>query len=87
MKTITITGINNRYQIKKILNQGSTPITKKKYNNIIKQHPTIVEITSQYNTLNDILTKRQPGKYKDDANIGTIGYNTTKSFVNNSRIY
>jgi len=37
--------------------------------------------------VNDILTKRQPGKYKDDANIGTIGYNTTKSFVNNSRIY
>ena len=37
--------------------------------------------------INDILTKRQPGKYKDDANIGTIGYNTTKSFVNNSKIY
>jgi hypothetical protein len=65
MKTITITGINNRYQIKKILNQGSTPITKKKYNNIIKQHPTIVEITSQYNTLNDILTKYNSNPIED----------------------
>lgn len=36
--------------------------------------------------VNNILIKRQPGKYKDDVNIGTIGYNNSKSFLNNSTI-
>ena len=57
MKTITITGINNRYQIKKILNPVSTPITKKKYDEIVQKHPTIINMSSQLNILNDILNK------------------------------
>lgn len=32
--------------------------------------------------VNDILTKTQSGKYKDDVNIGTIIYPQTESFIN-----
>lgn len=57
MKTITITGINNRYKIKKILNPNLQPITKKKYDVIINQYPNMVDIHFQINILNDILNK------------------------------
>jgi len=57
MKTITITGTNNRYQIKKILNPNLQPITKKKYDGIIKQYPNMVDINFQINILNEILNK------------------------------
>jgi len=57
MKTITITGTNNRYKIKKILNPNLQPITKKKYDSIIKQYPNIVDINFQINILNEILNK------------------------------
>jgi hypothetical protein len=67
MKTITITGINNRYQIKKILNPVSIPITKKKYENIIQKHPTIVDRSTQLNTLNDILNKYQNQNQTQDT--------------------
>jgi len=35
--------------------------------------------------LDNILTKKQPGKYKDDINMGIIQDNNSKSFINNSK--
>ena len=32
--------------------------------------------------VNDILTKKQQGKYKDDVNIGNIQHSQSKSFIN-----
>lgn len=78
MKTITITGINNRYQIKKILNPVSIPITKKKYDMIIKEHPTIVDMTSQWITLNDILAK-----YKNSPDISNVPLTPMETIILN----
>ena len=57
MKTITITGVNNRYQIKKLLPAISTQTTKKKYEHIIKEYPDINNNLYQFNIINDIFTK------------------------------
>lgn len=35
--------------------------------------------------LDSVLTKKQPGKYKDDINMGIIQDNNSKSFINNSK--
>lgn len=75
MKTITITGINNRYQIKKLLQPVSTQITKKKYDQIIHQYPDINNITYQFNIINDIFNKYHTNlnihDLSDDNNIST----------------
>lgn len=45
--------------------------------NIVK---TIKE--SMDNMVNNVLTKTQPGKYKDDVNMGNINYKQSDSFIN-----
>ena len=57
MKTITITGVNNRYQIKKLLPTISTKTTKKQYEHIINEYPNINNNLYQFNIINDIFTK------------------------------
>jgi hypothetical protein len=72
MKTITISGINNRYQIKKLLEPVSTQITKKKYDQIINQYPDINNITYQFNIVNDIFNKypnNNNNNEDDDINV------------------
>jgi len=76
MKTITITGINNRYQLKKILNPNLPPITKKKYDGIIKQYPNMVDISFQINILNNILNK-----YKNTTTLTTPSNTDTSTDI------
>jgi hypothetical protein len=47
---------------------------------------TVTESFITESMVNDILTKKQPGKYKPDVNMGNIKYNQTQSFINNSKI-
>jgi hypothetical protein len=38
--------------------------------------------TESMSMINDVLTKKQTGKYKDDVNIGNLEYSLTNSFIN-----
>jgi hypothetical protein len=60
------------------------------YNSTLNQcvgSSTVTETFVTESMVNDILTKKQPGKHKPDVNMGNIQYNQTQSFINNSKIY
>ena len=75
MKTITITGINNRYQIKKLLKSDGPPIPKKNYERILNEYPNIDDVVYQCNIINDILIKY------NNSNIVDVAEATDKSTV------
>jgi hypothetical protein len=47
---------------------------------------TVTESFMTESMVNKVLTKKQPGKYKPDANMGNVQYNSSQSFINNSKI-
>jgi hypothetical protein len=47
--------------------------------------PIITEPFITESMINNVLTKKQHSKYKDDVNIGTIQHIQSKSFINNSK--
>ena len=47
---------------------------------------TVTESFMTETMVNNVLTKKQPGKYKSDVNIGNINYGEAQSFINNSKI-
>ena len=47
---------------------------------------TVTETFITESMINNVLTKKQPGKYKPDVNIGNINYGQSQSFINNSKI-
>ena len=47
---------------------------------------TVTESFMTESMVNKVLTKTQPGKYKHDANMGTVQHNQVNSFINNSKI-
>jgi hypothetical protein len=59
------------------------------YNSKINQcvgTSTVSESFITESMVNDVLTKKQTGKYKDDVNMGSIQNNQSTSFINNSKI-
>jgi hypothetical protein len=47
---------------------------------------TVTESFITESMVNSVLTKKQPGKYKHDANMGTVQDSQGQSFINNSKI-
>jgi hypothetical protein len=47
---------------------------------------TVTESFMTESMVNNVLTKKQPGKYKHDVNMGTVQNSQTQSFINNSKI-